>query len=380
MVLIYFPVGLMQVAGIILNLRHSHDQGVIPQPEPGRKVVVEIVTNGQNPDVVDSITRRIQEYDLGVEIFVVKEESDTHEYRATQITVPADYTTPNGSMTKLRALHYAIGWLHDHGYGHETYICHLDDDSIVEKDYIRYIRGMSSVAGQGEIRLRDYGSHLLSTLADFVRVSDCDIYCKHFNSHGKAMFVHGEGLVIRADIEYEIGWDFGTYGADDVIMGNMISVRYGFSRIPYHVFISPPLSARDFYRQRRRWLMAIVYARKKIWSVSHRLMIFLFYRYVVGWTGVMGLAYVLYSIIAKFTLPLPLLLISLFNTVSYFLVYQYGALRTNRRYAPLMLLLQYAVAFYEGATLWYALIFPPDTKKFDVIRKASVSSITDSGK
>jgi cellulose synthase/poly-beta-1,6-N-acetylglucosamine synthase-like glycosyltransferase len=364
----------MQIAGIISNVheRFFTDNHSIPEPVKGRRVVVEITTNGQNPDVVDSIIGKLRSYDLELDIFVVKEERDTHRYSADEITVPSNYETPNGSRTKLRALHYAIITLNKMGYGQDDYIIHLDDDSIVERDYIRYVFGMKDVAGQGEIRLRDYGAHLMSTLADFIRVSDCDVYCRHFNKKGKAMFVHGEGLVIRADVEFEFGWDYSTYGADDVIMGNLVSKIYGFARIPYHIFISPPLTAGDFYKQRRRWLTAIVYARKKLWNISPRLVLFLFYRYIVGWTGIMGIGYVIYSLIFGFTMPISILVMSLFNTFSYFAIYQYGALQTNKKYSPIMLILQYAISIYEAATLWYALIYPPDTSKFDVIRKASV--------
>ena len=364
----------MQFAGIISNIHEkffANGPG-IPDPVKGRRVVVEITTNGQNPDVVDSIIGKLRSYCLDMNIFVVKEERDSHIYPAEEITVPYDYETPRGSRTKLRALQYAINSLNKMGYGKEDYILHLDDDSIVEKDYIKYVFGMNEVAGQGEIRLRDYGAHLMSTLADFIRVSDCDVYCRHFNKKGKAMFVHGEGLVIRADVEYEFGWDYATYGADDVIMGNLVSMKYGFGRIPYHIFISPPLTAGDFYKQRRRWLTAIVYARKKLWDISPRLVLFLFYRYIVGWTGIMGIGYVIYSLIFGFTMPVPILVMSLFNTASYFAIYQYGAMQTNRKYSPVMIILQYAISIYEAATLWYALIYPPDTSKFDVIRKASV--------
>jgi len=36
------------------------------------------------------------------------------------------------------------------------------------------------------------------------------------------------------------------------------------------------------------------------------------------------------------------------------------------------MIVKYAISIYEAATLWYALLYPPDTSKFDVIRKASV--------
>ena len=117
-----------------------------------------------------------------------------------------------------------------------------------------------------------------------------------------------------------------------------------------------------------------MYARKKLWNISIRLVLFLFYRYIVGWTGLFGIGYVFYSLIFGLYMPVPILAMPLFNTVSYFAIYQYGAFQTNKKYFPIMLLFQYAISIYEAATLWYALIYPPDTSKFDVIRKASVGN------
>ena len=139
----------MQFAGIISNIREKFFAGSpgIPEPVEGRRVVVEITTNGQNPDVVDSIIGKLRSYNVDIDIFVVKEEVDLHTYAAQEITVPSIYETPNGSRTKLRALHYAINALHRMGYGKNDYIIHLDDDSIVEKDYIRYVFGMRGLQG-----------------------------------------------------------------------------------------------------------------------------------------------------------------------------------------------------------------------------------------
>lgn len=381
-VIIYFPLAVIQFAGILKNIIEKHHKNIyiLNPPVSGREIIVEITTNGGNPDTVDSIIETLKSYSLGLKIYVVKEENDKYKYSADEIVIPSSYETPNGSRTKLRALQYAIEELHRMGYGKETYICHLDDDSIVEKDYLRFVYSMDGVAGQGEIRLREYGVHLMSTLADFIRVSDCDIYCKHFNSHGRAMFVHGEGLVIRADIEYEFGWDYATYGADDVIMGNLVSRKYGFERIPYHIFISPPVSAKDFYKQRRRWMAAIILARKKLWNISHKLMFFLFYRYVVGWVGLFGFAFLIYGIIFGLKMPVILMIMSIFDTASYFAIYQYGALNTNKKYAILTFVVQYGISLYEGLTLWYSIFFPPDTSTFDVIHKVPVKSTNKNDK
>lgn len=116
-------------------------------------------------------------------------------------------------------------------------------------------------AGQGVIRLKSYGKHLFSTLADMIRPSDCDIYCKYFNSKGKPKAVHGEGLVIRSDIEYEIGWDYATYCGEDFLIGQKIVDKgFRFGYIPYDIYISPPLNTKDFYKQRRRWMYGVLWS------------------------------------------------------------------------------------------------------------------------
>ena len=90
-------------------------------------------------DVVEKIIKKIRKYDVASEIFVVKEERDTFTYSCREITVPSDYKTPNGSLCKMRAMHYGIEEMHRMGYGKETYIVHLDDDSIVDKPYLEFV-------------------------------------------------------------------------------------------------------------------------------------------------------------------------------------------------------------------------------------------------
>lgn len=371
LILLYLPIAAMQDWLLFRNRKitsdecaHDHDA------KEGRRVLCVITTIGKNPLVVEHILGVLKSYSLPLELFVIKEETDHFKYSTSEITVPTSYTTPNKTKNKMRALQFGIEWLHSAGYGRETYICHLDDDSLVPEEYVSHIFAMEEEAGQGHIRLRKAGVHMLSTLADMVRVSNCDSFCNFFNSQGKPKSVHGEGLVIRADIEYSIGWDFGTYGCDDLIMGQMI-VKSGFlfGFIPHPVFIAPPISARDFYKQRRRWIMSILWANRTLREIDSKTMDWLLYRYAVGWTGILGVVMFALGIVYGFVIPVPIEAILVFNLVSYFLFYQYGTLKTSKKYILPMALLQIPVAIYEGGTLIYSLLFPPARDSFDVITK-----------
>lgn len=375
LVLLYFPIACTNfVLLLVLLVRGRWTVARTPcsAVASGRRVVVIVCTNGQNAEVVERICHRIRSYAIPVEIFVLREAVDPFPYSASTITVPAAYQTAHRSRNKMRALQYGIEYLHLRGYGRETFVCHLDDDSVVERGYLEHIFAMPEEAGQGSIRLRQFDHHLLSSLADMGRVFNCDTLCRHFNSLGTPMEVHGEGLVVRADVEFEIGWDFATYGAEDLMMGQSVVQRgYRFGFIPYHVFIAPPTTARDFYLQRRRWIYSILWSVRRIREIRAAVLYWLLYRYATSWTGFVGLLVLPLTFFSLVHLSVPGWLYALagFNTVAYFAAYQYGAGRTKRAYMPLMLALQFGVAFYEGATLVYSALRPPDHLGFDVIRK-----------
>ena len=188
----------------------SHLQGTSAR-EDGSKDAVVICTNGKAVAVVDYLLTTIRGYGMTeVGLYVIKEAYDVASYRATEIVVPKDFTTKNGSWTKERALQYGVEWGCARGWGAETYVVHLDDDSLVTKEYLQFVLGMEEEAGQGSLRLRAHGVHLMSTLADMVRISDCNTWCRLFNERDSPKAVHGEGLAIRADVEQRIGWDYAT--------------------------------------------------------------------------------------------------------------------------------------------------------------------------
>lgn len=367
----YTPVATLQFYLLLKNILHKRIVAIKPRKED-RKVIVVTVTNGQNPAIVKKIVKDVDSFNSGTKQFVIKEYYDLNDYGCEMICVPKDYTTPNNSRKKMRALHYGINKLHEMGYDKETYIIHLDDDSFIDREYIEWVFSMDEAAGQGKIQLREYQHHLISTLADMGRVFVCDNLCRYFNSKGKPMEIHGEGLTIRADVEYEIGWDYGTYGAEDLMMGQNIHKHgYRFGFIPFNIYISPPTNTKDFYKQRRRWAYSLIWSIKEIRAIRPIALYWLLYRYITTWTGLVGLLILPYTL-SPFTpvnLPIWVYAISVFNTISYFSTYQYGAAKVKKRYMPIMLVMQLLVAAYEGLTFPFGLLFPPDKMSFDVIKK-----------
>ena len=373
----YAPLALTQPILLIRNARYVSRKARLfagAPPVPGRRVLAVVCTNGGSPTTVQVILGSLRSYVNSLpgplEMQVLVEERDRHTYSAPRIEVPSSFRCPQGSQHKMRALHYFSVWLLENGYGEETYVLHLDDDSVPTKGYVDYLYRMREPSGQGNVRLRMHGKHLFSTLADLVRVGDCDAWCDTFNRVGRPMAVHGEGLVIRADVEGRLGWDFGTYGADDLLMGQqLVSEGIPFDLIPHEIHIAPPTSARDFYRQRRRWIISILWARRELRALRPVAWWWALYRYIVGWTGFFGLMFVLYGFLFHPPILLPVEIVGVVNFGSYITFYQYGAWRTDRRYAWKMALCQIPVAFYEGGTLFWSLLFPPDPGVFDVIHK-----------
>jgi cellulose synthase/poly-beta-1,6-N-acetylglucosamine synthase-like glycosyltransferase len=340
--------------------------------EKDNNVIIALTTNGMATDVVEKIISTINSYGLDVKIFVIKEPHDSFKYSCMEIVVPITYQCPNHSRCKMRAMQYGNEWFHEKGYGDETYICHLDDDSLVDKDYLEYIiHYMTGAGGQGCIRLREFGRHMISSLADLVRVSNCEAWCKPSNKKNRPQFVHGEGIVVRADIEYEIGWDYGTYGAEDLIMGLKIAHKYSFSYIPSgHIYLAPPTTAKDYFKQRRRWFWSIFKNDGIVRKLSLKTYLFYIYMYAVGVTGLISLTLFPVLIFVDAYITPVILALCIINIISFFGYYQFGAVRCDHMSCSFVLLMmQIPIAYYDGLTILYSLITRPNFQVFETIKK-----------
>ncbi|UAL07026.1 MAG: glycosyltransferase family 2 protein [Candidatus Methanogranum gryphiswaldense] len=372
--MVYTPFGIYQAYLTIRSTFLTDEKYLSTKTrlEKPNNAIVVITTNGMATDVVEKIISAVKGYELPVEIFVVKELRDDFSYSCNEITVPKEFACPNMSRNKMRALQYGNIWLHEHGYDKETYIIHLDDDSIVDRDYIEYVRNYLTAEGaQGCILLRAFGRHMLSSLADIVRIANCEVWCKRRNKINKPQFVHGEGIVVRADIEYEIGWDYGTYGAEDLIMGLKISQKYTFDHIPMgKVFIAPPTTVKDYYKQRRRWFWSVIHNDGVVRRLSPVTFVVYMYMYLVGVLGLISLCLFPILLLTQIYLSPIVIVLCVINIVCFFGYYQYGASFLNSKKVSLILLaVQIPIAFYEGFTVLYSIIRKPDFNTFETIKK-----------
>ncbi len=72
--------------------------------------------------------------------------------------------------------------------------------------------------------------------------------------------LHGSNLLIRADVEKEVGWNQGETVAEDQLFGSKAHEKYP-RRLGWHgglVLEQPPLTLGDHYRQRKRWVQGAV--------------------------------------------------------------------------------------------------------------------------
>jgi cellulose synthase/poly-beta-1,6-N-acetylglucosamine synthase-like glycosyltransferase len=315
----------------------------------------------------------MRKYPFKLTFAVLKEEKDGNGYDADiSVVVPADYETANKAMYKSRALQYFSEWLKQNEYGSETYIIHLDDDSIVSEEYVRYVLGMNAECGQGSLRLRNYGYSLFSTLSDFGRIVTCDMYCSHSNSKNEPINVHGEGLVIRADVEENIGWDFVSKNMcnEDFLMGQSIFAKgYRFDYIPGGIFIAPPVTAKDFYHQRRRWIYGLFKSMPLAWKMNKKASAYLMFQNSLGWTVFVGCMIWLFSLLYRVSVPLLFIIIFTIGLAISFIEMQYGVYmaRAKAKWHVAMFILQIPVTIFQSATFFYTLLFKP--KSFDVIKK-----------
>ncbi len=184
------------------------------------------------------------------------------------IVVPSSYETKMKSLNKSRALQYALEYHIEKGeIGKDTWLFHLDDDASVGSDTIAAIaehikfKGNKYLLAQGVLAFpHDNSNSIIAKFADSMRPTDDMTRFYFFTALLKTPLVglHGENLLVRGDVEKEIGWDNGTRPiSDDSCFGLRFSSKYPgkSSFLPAFTYGASPSSVRDMLKQRRRWLV-----------------------------------------------------------------------------------------------------------------------------
>jgi egghead protein (zeste-white 4 protein) len=186
------------------------------------------------------------------------------------LVVPRGFRTPNGTLFKARANQYALELRRRDGRGTaDTYVYHLDDDTHV---------GADTVASIAEFIHLHHGRYYLAQgvltfpfeltpswtcrLLDSIRPIDDLTRFRFFTGMlGRPLLgLHGEHLLVRADVEDAIGWDFGPVLVEDAYFALRFSASYPGRSTTLRSFSygASPATVPDLIRQRRRWAAGLI--------------------------------------------------------------------------------------------------------------------------
>ena len=186
------------------------------------------------------------------------------------VNVPSDYTTPLGARFKTRANQFAMESRRRAGENtKDCYVYHLDDDTHIGKDTAASLAEFIELDGdrfylaQGILTFpHELPPSKFCRLADSIRPADDLTRFAFFTGVVGTPLggLHGEHLVIRADIEDEIGWDFPDTVIEDAYFAIQFAIRYPkrSTTLTSYSYGASPASVRDLLRQRRRWIEGLL--------------------------------------------------------------------------------------------------------------------------
>ena len=203
------------------------------------------------------------------------------EFGCEVVVVPKLFKT--SAIKKGRALQYALLYRRCHDENKkQIWIYHMDDESFVTSQTIlsllKFIRDGKGVASEGPIfyPLKFENANVLTALAESIRPFTCyDCVSQMTNKvvlKTPPLHMHGSNLLVRSDVEDNIGWNFGPTLAEDQLFGYLVYEKYGSDSMGWHGGIlleQPPLNIKDHFMQRRRWVLGSLQNVDKF-SIIHR--------------------------------------------------------------------------------------------------------------
>jgi len=193
-------------------------------------------------------------------IDIVTDSQSDYFYNVNMVYVSPDYETPNKCKYKARALQYAVDRRRSREENTDNiWIYHLDSETLIDPECIlhalKHIETSSEpiALGLNVFPNKFFESNRISAFMESIRATgnyDIVIQIKE----DKIYYLYGSNLLIRADVEDKVGWDFDTL-AEDSAFGQRafywLNYKIGtFGAIAYE---QPALSIRQSIKQRERW-------------------------------------------------------------------------------------------------------------------------------
>ena len=192
---------------------------------------------------------------------------------------------------KARALDYSSKVRRNLGINSSNVkILFLDDDTIPSKKYIEKCFESNYDVMQGILQPKlNYGT--LYSYVENMRTLACLSVCSIYQSHNHPVWVHGEGMCVRASTEYTVGWAFKVVSSEDLVFGHACvekKMKWGF--IWESIYITSPWTFRDYFKQRKRWIWGNAHAILHIlnWQSKVRMIWFYVSGVSILWISITG--------------------------------------------------------------------------------------------
>ncbi len=407
--LVALPAALASLAG---NLLFRYPRGLDEEKPISHNVVFRIVSRGTNAECLFETMQACREAMAADSLFpyLIEVVTDAGVFHAPDekdlihLKVPLEYVTPNGTLYKARALHYAAEYSPVPG---DTWVVHLDEEtrptSSGIKGIARMIReseesGKPHRIGQGPMLYhRSWGTFPFLTLADMRRTGD-DMGHFHLQHRiGFTLFgMHGSYIVCRQDLEQDLGFDLGVDGSiTEDAWWALLAMEKGYRTcwVDGYLDEQSTQSVMDFLKQRRRWYVGL-------WKVSVHCPVSLKYRFFVTFTTVSWIIipvllpfiviYMSFLCVHQYPVPFFLRILTNFIISTTMLVYLNGIVANMREHktpwwrgAGWLLLLMILLPFFyllEALSVLMAFFYPfsSNAKGFHVVQKSASTTARSS--
>ena len=198
-------------------------------------------------------------------IDVVTDSQNDFFAKVNMIHVPHTYQTPNRSKYKARALQYAVEWRRARSqYRSDIWIYHLDSETIIDPSCVIHALKHAEISdepialGMNVFPNKFFESNRISAFIESIRATgnyDIAIQIKE----NKIYYLYGSNLLVRADVEDKVGWDYDTL-AEDSAFGQraFYDMNYKIGVFGAIAHEQPALSIRQSIKQRERWFYGSV--------------------------------------------------------------------------------------------------------------------------
>ncbi len=312
--------------------RHDYEHKFEPREYHSPKIIFQIMTKGHEPALVQKNIDTIKEVNTRLkynhyEIHTVTDGPEQYNNCLT-LNVPASYTCKK-AVHKGRAFQYALEYRkQNYNDLKSLWILHLDEESQVTDNVvmacIHFIENNpNKLIAEGAI---NYPNKFLDTqllIPSFLeaeRAFSCYFCCVQMNH--TPIWLHGSNMLVRADLEDEIGWEVDSI-AEDACFGYRVANIKGnvFGWTHGTLLEQPAFTIKDSMKQRIRWYHGSIQNLKYLsWKKKILQCSFL----GIWKTGFFASFLGIPSILGYIDAPLYIKPLLIFNLVFWMFTYQWG--------------------------------------------------------